>query len=589
MRNPRTYYESQLKVYKQQIQKKKKELIIISVLRLIVFVSIILIGYILRDNIFLLPTITIGISVFIILILKHLKIKNKKKILKELININSLELEVLNKNYSNLKKGDEFINANHHYSYDIDLFGEGSLFERINRTGTKKGELALAKVLNSNSIKSIKSKQEALNELANKPNWRQLFTAIAKSTNDKINTENILKYKNQEKYFVPKIFKLLPQIFSCITGILIICYAINIIPMGTIGLWFVAGMGITGIYYSKINNLYKIANNSGKDFNKISALLKQIEDIKFESSMLKKQAEKINTKDKKASTLLKEFSKILDAFDQRNNMLFGFFANGLLLWDLKQSYHIEKWIKNYSNQTENWFETIAYFDAQNSLANYIFNHPKNIFPTIQKNKTIIEAKNLGHPLLKEKNRVDNNLIINKNDFFIVTGANMAGKSTFLRTVSLNIIMANLGLTVCADKFEYSPIKLITSMRTSDSLKDNESYFFSELKRLKFIVDEIKNDEYFIILDEILKGTNSKDKAIGSRKFVEQLVKAKATGIIATHDLSLCAIEDDIEKVENYYFDAEIKNNELYFDYKFKKGVCKNMNASFLLQKMKIIT
>ena len=165
---------------------------------------------------------------------------------------------------------------------------------------------------------------------------------------------------------------------------------------------------------------------------------------------------------------------------------------------------------------------------------------------------------------------------------------MAGKSTFLRTVSLHIVMANVGLPVCATTSDYYPIKLITSMRTTDNLTDDSSYFFSELTRLKYIVDAMKSDTYFIILDEILKGTNSKDKAEGSHKFIQKLVATNATGIIATHDLSLCTIEDELKAVKNYYFDAEIVNDELYFDYKFKKGICQNMNASFLLKKMEIV-
>jgi DNA mismatch repair ATPase MutS len=165
---------------------------------------------------------------------------------------------------------------------------------------------------------------------------------------------------------------------------------------------------------------------------------------------------------------------------------------------------------------------------------------------------------------------------------------MAGKSTFLRTVSLSIVMANCGLPVCAESFKYAPRRLITSMRTTDSLSEDESYFYSELKRLKFIVDTIEVKDYFIILDEILKGTNSKDKAIGSKKFIEKLIKSKSTGIIATHDVSLCDLENEFSDIKNYYFDAEIIENELHFDYTLKNGICKNMNASFLLEKMKII-
>jgi DNA mismatch repair ATPase MutS len=165
---------------------------------------------------------------------------------------------------------------------------------------------------------------------------------------------------------------------------------------------------------------------------------------------------------------------------------------------------------------------------------------------------------------------------------------MAGKSTFLRTIALSIVMSNCGLPVFASRFRYSPMKLITSMRSTDSLKDDESYFFSELKRLKYIVDIVQNEPYFIILDEILKGTNSKDKEEGSKKFVERLVNMSATGLIATHDLGLCTIESYLPQIKNYYFDAEIINDELHFDYTMKNGVCKNMNASFLLRKMNIV-
>jgi DNA mismatch repair ATPase MutS len=258
------------------------------------------------------------------------------------------------------------------------------------------------------------------------------------------------------------------------------------------------------------------------------------------------------------------------------------------LRDLRQVHNVEKWIDSYKTKVEDWINVIAFFDAQNTLANFAFNHPSYVFPEIKLDKNVISAQNLGHPLLKVLQRVDNDFIIERQQFFIVTGANMAGKSTFLRTVSLSIVMGNMGLPVCASAFKYAPIKLITSMRTSDSLADNESYFFSELKRLKFIVDEIKNEDYFIILDEILKGTNSTDKAIGSRKFVHKLVSSKSTGIIATHDLSLCEIEKELPEVQNYYFDAEIIDDELFFDYKLQEGICKNMNASFLLKKMEII-
>ena len=296
----------------------------------------------------------------------------------------------------------------------------------------------------------------------------------------------------------------------------------------------------------------------------------------------------IATNSEKASAALQKFSKALDALDQRNNFLFGFIVNGFFLWDLRYAFTIEKWIEKYHASVEKWFYAVEKIDAYNSLGNFSFNHTTYSFPKIlQENKGII-AQDLGHPLLDPSKRIDNNFEIASEEFFIITGANMAGKSTFLRTVALQIVMSNIGLPVCSKNCSYSPIKLITSMRTNDSLGDDESYFFSELKRLKFIVDKIQDENYFIMLDEILKGTNSTDKAIGSRKFVQRLVASHSTGIIATHDLSLCEISEELPEVKNFYFDAEIVNDELHFDYHLKDGICKNMNASFLLRKMDIV-
>jgi DNA mismatch repair ATPase MutS len=318
-------------------------------------------------------------------------------------------------------------------------------------------------------------------------------------------------------------------------------------------------------------------------------LLERIETEEFKSQLLLDQQQKIESEGLKASQIFTKFSKALDALDNRNNLISAIFGNGLLLSDIRQTYHVEQWIAKYGHKVEDWFEVVTFFDAYNSFGNYAFNHQRFTYPLITDEPVTILAENLGHPLLNADKRIDSDLELREEQFFIVTGANMAGKSTFLRTVALHIVMANVGLPVCAKQSKYKPIKLITSMRTTDSLTDDSSYFFSELTRLKFIVDSVEKDtSYFIILDEILKGTNSTDKAIGSRKFVEKLVKLNATGIIATHDLSLTEIEAELEAIKNYYFDAEIINDELFFDYKLKQGVCQNMNASFLLKKMEIV-
>ncbi len=589
MSKPLHFYNSEKQFFKQELAVVKRKLLRLSMLRLVVFLSLVFCGWFFFGAIkILIPVFVIGIALFLYLVSIYSDLKLFKKKTQKLIEINQLEIDVLEGDISKLDVGNEFINPSHDFSYDIDLFGKGSFFQYINRTSLSTGKKELASVLTKNTIDAIPKKQEAIKELSSKPKWRQNFTAIGSLIHVDVSIKTIVKWLHQHRSFVPKIMGYLPNVFAFVSVLFLILNYFDFISNYGVALWFFIGLGITGRYLKKINNLYLHANKAKDTFKQYHQLLSLIESETFTSALLNQKQQEIKSDVKKASEIFLEFSKILDAFDQRNNMIIGVFANALALRDLHHCYKIEQWMNIHLNKVESWFEVIAFFDAQNSLANFNFNHPAFALPKIVVTNNSIETDSLGHPLLSEEKRVTSSVTIKDEEFFIITGANMAGKSTFLRTVSLSIVMANIGLPVCAKSFSYSPIKLITSMRTSDSLSDDESYFFSELKRLKYIVDKIKNQKYFIILDEILKGTNSTDKAKGSRKFVKKLVDSHATGIIATHDLSLCEISEELPQVQNYYFDAEIVNDELYFDYTLKTGICKNMNASFLLKKMEIV-
>ncbi|WP_367274569.1 DNA mismatch repair protein MutS [uncultured Lutibacter sp.] len=589
MESPLKFYNSEKIIFENKVKKLKRKLALSSTLRLIIFLTTVIGVYFFFGNVkIVIFIIVVGLVSFVYLILKHSNLQYKSDLNKALIEINKTEIKILNRDYFSLNGGNEFINPSHPFSYDIDLFGKGSFFQYCNRTVTNEGKQEFVERLTNNDISSIIERQNAIKELSQKPKWRQQFSALASLVKVEHPAKEIVGWIHNYKSVFPKFIAYLPTIFSIVSIMLIVLVVMQIIAEQILLIWFFIGLGISGIYLKKANELYNDASNAKDTFKQYHKLLNEIETTTFTSKILKEKQQEIQTETQKASTIFAKFSKVLDSFDQRNNLIVAVLGNAFLLRDLQQVYNVEKWINNFNNKVENWFSVISFFDAQNSLANFAYNHPSYVFPEIDKNKKIIIAENLGHPLLKELQRVDNNFSIENHQFFIITGANMAGKSTFLRTVSLAIVMGNMGLPVCASAFKYNPIKLITSMRTSDSLADNESYFFSELKRLKFIVDEIKTEEYFIILDEILKGTNSTDKAIGSKKFVQKLVSSKSTGIIATHDLSLCEIEKELPEIQNYYFDAEIINDELSFDYKLKDGICKNMNASFLLKKMEII-
>ena len=584
------FYKDQKQTHEEELSKYSRKLLFSSVLRLVVFLAICFGIYYFFGNANVIVSLVIaGIALFLFLVSRHSNLKDKSDKQKELIRLNEQEIHILEtRDFSALPQGVEFEDPRHAFSEDIDLFGKGSFFQYLNRTALQEGTAKLATLLTDNSINEIPKKQEAVRELAEKPEWRQEFTAIAKLVKTETRSASVVEWFQNYRNFVPGIMKWLPMVFSALSVLAIAAYMFDFISALQLLLWFFVGLIITGIYLKKINPLAASVSKIQDTFHQYHQLLALLEQEEFSSIILKENQRLIRSEEKKASDIFREFSKAIDAMDQRNNMLFGIFGNGFLLWDLRQSYRLEQWIEKYRQNVENWFQVIAFTDAFNSLGNFAFNHPSYVFPEINSENRGISAKNLAHPLLDPKKRVANDFRINNEEFFIITGANMAGKSTFLRTVSLQIIMSNVGLPVCAESCSYSPIKLITSMRTSDSLSDDESYFFSELKRLKFIVDEIRSDRYFIILDEILKGTNSSDKASGSKKFVRKLVKSKSTGIIATHDLSLCEITSELPQVKNHYFDAEIINDELFFDYKFKDGICHNMNASFLLRKMEIV-
>ncbi|CAL2107794.1 MutS domain V [Tenacibaculum sp. 190524A02b] len=590
MQKPTDFYSEQLDKLKQQLTEVNKKISTVRLLRFIVFISLV-IGIYYTFNQAYIPVIigVIGIVVFSFLVVKHQTLKEKRKIIKHKISINQTEINVSKGDFSNLPNGAEFIDSQHFYSYDIDLFGENSFFQYINRTITSNGKKLLAKIVSDNSISHIQEKQKSLQELSQKVNWRQHFsslkTLISSGEND---TQNIVDWMTSYESKLSQSLINLARLFSIVSILLIGLVSFKVISFSVIINWFFIGLAITAFNLKKTQKIYTSASKSKDVFKQYYVLLEQVEKETFSSKILKEKQKSIQTNTQKASLIFKEFSKILDAFDQRNNVIIAVFGNGLFLWEVLNACKAEKWINNHKNTVEEWFNTISFFDAYNSLANFVFNKPQYVFPTIQEEHNNISANNLGHPLLNPLKRVDNNFTIQNGQFFIVTGANMAGKSTFLRTVSLSIIMANCGLPVCAESYKYTPTKLITSMRTSDSLSDDESYFYSELKRLKLIVNTIESANYFIILDEILKGTNSKDKAIGSKQFVEKLNKSNSTGIIATHDVSLCDLAEEYHEILNYYFDAEIINDELYFDYRMKTGVCKNMNASFLLKKMEIV-
>lgn len=594
--SPEEFYQKQIDLYSEKFIHFTKKTERISALRVIIFLVGLLIIY--YSTTFTLTVSLITSLVFLIsfgyIIYSHGKAHKKKDYYETLLKINQAELKALNGNYDDFKDGEEYNSPDHPYTDDLDLFGKNSLFQSLNRASTFIGTDKLASwFLNINrDKKQIHEKQSAIEELSKLVKWRQVFRTCGL----------LSKEKREDQKDVAKWAKIKPEFNSPIYIWLLIIIPIITFSLLFLSIWgilserifllyvLIIPLGISYKNFKKVNIIHKQLGKKTDLLKKYSALFNILEDQTFSSDYLKKTLSGLHHNNESPSKVLKKLAKISSAFDNRLNMLIGLVLNVFFLWDLLQSIRLNYWKRKYGKLLPQWFEMISEFDALISLANFHYNHPENNFPIISKNEFFINAQDLGHPMILKNDRIDNDIKFNAwKNFIIITGANMAGKSTFLRTLGVNLILASTGTSVSAKHFEWSPVDIFTSLRTKDSLDKNESYFFAELKRLKKIIDRLNNNQpLFIILDEILKGTNSKDKQRGSMQLIEQLIGLNASGIIATHDLILGElIKTYPENIINKCFEVEIVNDKLVFDYKLKDGISQNMNATFLMKKMGI--
>lgn len=582
-------------IAKESVKQSKlsKDIFQIGTIRLIVVIACFVACYVLWANTTLVILI-LGVSTVIFMALMKFHNKLFRRRLYSEIQIKNAQNEIngLDYDFSNFDGADEYINAEHSFSLDLDLFGNRSFFQSINRTVTSFGKDSLANSLLHPLIKKddIYSQQKSINELAKKPKLLAHFRTIGQMTEpDKLNLKDFSAIFARKPYFLGKTFyTVLTFIVPSIYIIWLIFWLLNFIPSDSFMYLWVLMIGLTSIPTKKVRNILNIFDKRTATLETYSQLLKIIEDEKFDADILKEIQSNLN-KGTSASKAISKLKSLHNNLDMSFTFPVMLIFNPMLLWNVRYSISIEKWIQEHQAHISSWFESIARFDSIVSQATFAYNHPDYTYPKIS-DSFIFEGKDLGHPLINRNVCVRNDVnILKKPYFLVVTGANMAGKSTYLRTIGINHMLACAGMPVCANELTFYPSKLVTNLRTADSLADNESYFFSELKRLKMIIDRLQaNEELFIILDEILKGTNSEDKQKGSLALMRQLIALKSIGIIATHDLVLGNLEKEYpEHIKNYCFEAEIKDNNLSFSYKINEGIAQNMNACFLMKKMGI--
>lgn len=566
----------------------------ISVLRLLTIVLFFISSYYYlktSDIIFVVASIVL-FGAFVILMRIHSKLVFKKQVNQALFDINENEISYLERNKIPFENGQEFNDFNHPYAYDLDVFGEHSLFQNLNRTATFIGKKTLANQLlalapNNEIIRN----QQAVKELSIKLDWRQEFLAFAKIGKDsQSNYETLLKWSTFNSTPLSKISVFISYFSPLLFLGFLIAYAVtsNIVFVSVLSYLFVFHLIVLGRFMKRIQSEIANSTNIDKTIHQYSLLLQKIEEETFQSEKLIGLQQKLVFKKEKASVHLKQLAGLFSKMDSISNFVTAIVFNGTFLFNLHVLQSLIQWKNDYAEALEEWLEVIGELELLNSLANMSYNNPEFVYPTLNTNFEI-DFTDLSHPLLNEKTRIGNDVRFHPESFMILTGSNMSGKSTFLRSLGINMVLTGMGSSVCASQANVHPLPVLVSMRLSDSLSDSESYFFAEIKRLKQIMDELENRPAFVLLDEILRGTNSDDKRNGTIEVVKKVIGKKAIGAIATHDIEVCLTTNEYPAIlTNKCFEVEIVNNDLHFDYKLRDGICKNRSATFLMKKMGVI-
>ncbi len=598
--NPGAVYNERITTCNLHIKKLKKKDTVLSILKLVLFFTglLLLFSIFSKDPISALAGFGIFFILFVTAAVLHENVLEKINHSKTLIKINENEIKMLSHQFPAIENssitGGEFKNPDHPYTADLDIFGEKSIFHYLNRCVTSMGRKCLADWLQAPADKEqICLRQQAVQELATKPDFRQSLQACGLSIDDTSQKlESLFLLLNEPFFIVGKIFFI---------------YFIHVLPFITLGLFiamaFKLSLAIPLVFVflqviinkkagKTVARLYCLTSRNSKILKAYSRIIKAIEQEPFVGRKLQVLKKDLYVNKETASRSIKRFATLVEWFELRSNAAMHFFINNTLLWDLHCVYRIEKWKKETASTIHLWFAAIAKMEALSSFAGLSYNNPDWAFPELSEKDFQLSALSLGHPLIPQRERVCNDIIlVQERCILVVTGPNMAGKSTFLRTVGVNLVLALAGAPVCASRLEISALRLCTSMQTSDSLDKHLSLFYAELLRLKMILDAIQEQNsqapVFFMIDEMLKGTNTLDRQKGSIVLIKQLLKQQAGGIIATHDLELTKLGVEEEKIMNAHFDGYVEEDKLLFDYILKQGICESFNAVVLMRKIGI--
>lgn len=586
---PRIFYNARIDFADHGIKEGVRKVRLFTLLRLLVFVVFALPLYFLWGNAALFIGVFIaGTALFLWMVSMSVDAKLLLEKARELKKINENELNALDGDWSAFDAGSEFADGRHPFSNDLDLFAPKGVFGFMNRTVTLQGKLALARLILDGTERPERN-NEIIGSLSEEIEWTQTFRVSGSISSREEGAKKRFSDLAQLKLDNPAWMKWVIYLVPIFTIPALALYYFDLISAGIFSGVVVLAMYPTGRLLKTTN---ATAEKLGSYESKAAMMLEQVQslkDLKNEHAEIAALKDSLTQGNLSAEKALHEWLQINKRFELRLNIVVSIPLNLFVAWDLRQRAALEKWLKTYGEEITAWEATLAALEVYISGATLRYNHPQTVFAQFSETSDV-SIRNMIHPLLADSKVVSNHVeMSSENQFMILTGPNMAGKSTYLRALGLVFVFANAGFPVYASSVRIPKLKLYSSMRTADDLSNESSYFHAELTRLRFIMDALeREDKIFILLDEILKGTNSKDKEEGSRRFLRKLQAKGAKGVIATHDLSLCTLSEESSVFSNGCFDSTIEGNNLSFDYAWRPGICQNMNASFLLKQMRLV-
>ncbi|MCX2479009.1 DNA mismatch repair protein MutS [Pedobacter sp. MC2016-15] len=529
---------------------------------------------------------------FMALLKRQVKVQDQLNYTEKLLFVYQNEVDLIITGKQKYDDGSIFADESHPYSSDLDIYGPSSLYALLNRSNTVEGMQLLAASLGSPvHTNDLPERQEAIREL--RENIMKTFHFRAGLQNHQPQQLELIKYRMSHdmaedvKFTESAALKAYTAAVPFISLAFLIVGAIfGGVAWSFLSLYILFNWCFTAYYAKKLLALSGAFSGGAILLGAVSGSVKWTEEVQWKSSYIQKFFTG-DSGNQQLSKQIKTLSGIVNAFDASNSMILGPILNGLLLWSLRQSVSMGKWYAAWGIRLISALQTISRFEELISFATLAHNEPEWQNP-IFSDEFHFEARALGHPLIREEKRVVNHYEFGKLPTVdIVTGSNMAGKSTFLRTVGINMVLAFTGAPVCAASMKTSVFEILTYMRIKDSLNDQTSTFKAELNRLKMILEGVKKLQHpLVLIDEMLRGTNSKDKYLGSKVFIQQMMKEHTPTLFATHDLQLSEMTDSHpDELRNYHFDIQLSHGEMKFDYQLKYGACKTFNAALLLKEI----